>query len=186
MALLAVIWRAGGQGFEPPTAGPSASVEERADSLFALDASDVLEVLPPLPVRPLAGSSAWIKGLAAVRGASIPIVDARHLLGAPAQPALLCNRIIVASLPAPWTGRALGLWVDAVLDVQRLDFSAPQAHPGISPAAGGDRAAVPMRPQLLGPLGPTPWGLAQLVQPRELLDEAGWHELVGRLEGVPS
>lgn len=84
--------------------------------------------------------------------------------------------------PTSWGERSLGLWVDAVLDVRRIDFSAAASHPGFAPAGDGGGPSPRLRPDLLGPLGPTPWGLAQLIQPRELFDDGGWRELSTRLE----
>lgn len=168
MELLAVIWLAGLR-------------EDAAGVLLALDGQSVLEILPPLPVRPLPGTSPWVRGLTTHRGVSIPVVDASRLLGFAPQAPLACNRVIVAAFPEPHHGHRIGLWVDAVLDVRRVDFAAPEAHPGLEPAGEEGVGEGGARPKLLGPLGPTPWGLAQLLRVRELFDERGWHELVGRL-----
>lgn len=54
----------------------------RAGSLLcALPLEDVVETMRPLPVRPLAGLPAFVRGLSVLRGVPLPVVDAAALLG---------------------------------------------------------------------------------------------------------
>lgn len=178
MRTLAVIWA---------IAGRTDVAKGSGDILFAIEGRSVVEVLPPIQVRPLPAVATWVRGLATVRGASIAIVDVRRLLGFEARTPSSRNRIIVVPMPEPHGRRHLGLWVDAVIDVRQVDFGAPEAHPGVAPCTGpSEDGHHLLAADLLGPLGPTPWGLAQLVQPRQLFDDAGWSAIASRLEEVPT
>lgn len=67
-----------------------------------------------LPVEPLAGAPAFLRGIAVIRGAPVPVLDLGRLLGqARATPA----RIVTVQAG----GRILGLAVAEVLDVRRED-----------------------------------------------------------------
>jgi purine-binding chemotaxis protein CheW len=50
--------------------------------LCALPLEHVIETLRPLPVEPVAGAPPFVLGLAVIRGAPLPVVDAARLLGA--------------------------------------------------------------------------------------------------------
>lgn len=47
---------------------------------FALPLIHVLEIMRPLPVQPVRGSPAFVRGLAVVRGEAVPVVDLACLL----------------------------------------------------------------------------------------------------------
>ena len=51
----------------------------------ALPLANVLETMRPLPVEPLAGMPAFVRGLSILRGAPTPVVDAAGLLGGRAE-----------------------------------------------------------------------------------------------------
>jgi len=79
----------------------------------ALPVRAVIEVMRPLPVRPVAGAPAFVRGAALVRGAPAPVVDLAAVLG------------LDSSTPSRFVSirvgeRALVLAVDAVLGVRRL------------------------------------------------------------------
>jgi purine-binding chemotaxis protein CheW len=50
--------------------------------LCALPLECVLETMRPLPVEPVAGTPAFVRGLSIIRGMPVPVVDAGALLGA--------------------------------------------------------------------------------------------------------
>ena len=82
--------------------------------LCALQLSDVVETMRPLPVEPVSGAPKCVRGLSLIRGAPVPIVDLAELLGDAA--------------PAPWTRfvcvrarpRTVALAVTAVLGLSDL------------------------------------------------------------------
>lgn len=55
------------------------SAENRA---FALRLAEVAEIMRPLPVDPIPGVPDFVRGVAVVRGAPLPVVDLAMLLGA--------------------------------------------------------------------------------------------------------
>lgn len=138
MSSLAVIWRS-------------------ADLLMAIDAKSIVEVLPPVSCRPVPGVPPWVRGLFVYRGALVPLVDAASLLSANRVQDRLANRVIVIRMVAPveWP---IGLWVESVLEVDRIDFGVPGSHPGFATEAG----------RFLGPVARTRWGQVQLVKPEEI------------------
>ncbi|SER70734.1 purine-binding chemotaxis protein CheW [Tranquillimonas rosea] len=87
------------------------------DALFALPVAPVMEILDTSPIAPLPRAPAHLLGLIDRRGASVPVVDLRRLLGEPPQDDTPETRIIVLRLE---TG-GIGLRVDRVIEVTQLD-----------------------------------------------------------------
>lgn len=143
MPTLAVIWRAAGL-------------------LLATDVDSIIEILPPLACRPAPHAPAWIRGVFIYRGELIPLIDAERLLAgnAPARPGQMSNRVIAIRLSAPGQTpeRRAGLWVESILELDRIEFASQEASPGF--AAGAAR--------FLGPIATTRHGLVQLVRSGEL------------------
>jgi purine-binding chemotaxis protein CheW len=91
----------------------------------ALPIGHVIETTRPLPVEPIGGASgalALVDGVAMIRGAAVPVVDARKLLGIPG--AVATRFVIVRA-----ASRRVALAVDAVLDVRRIEADALQGLP---------------------------------------------------------
>lgn len=141
MRSLAVIWRAAGL-------------------LFATHVDAVVEALPPLAWRATPGVPDWVRGVFSYRGQLIPLVDVSLLLGATPSPDRMVNRVlIVRCARADKTGEwPVGLWVDCVLELERIDFDASGSHPGFDTGAG----------RFLGPIAQTAMGQVQLVKPAEI------------------
>jgi purine-binding chemotaxis protein CheW len=101
------------------------------DRLCALPIRDVIETMRPLPIEPVGKLPAYVKGVAVVRGAPVPIVDLGVLLGdpAPASPV----RFVTVRVG----DRRVGLAVEAVLKVFALPAQ-PGALPPLLQAAGLD------------------------------------------------
>jgi len=155
MPTLAVIWRA-------------------ADLLFATGVDVVVEVLPPLASTPAPTTPPWVRGLFSHRGRLIPLVDVSGLLGAAAVADRKSNRVLVVrcalnpeSLPS-----TTGLWVQSVVDLERVDFSAAGSHPGFDTESG----------RFLGPVVETRWGQVQLVNPEQLFSPQQASILAERLK----
>jgi purine-binding chemotaxis protein CheW len=78
----------------------------------------VVETMRPLPVEPLGGrrdaALASIEGVAMIRGAPVPVLDARKLLGVPSGRA---GRFVVVRTH----DRRVAIAVDAVLEISRID-----------------------------------------------------------------
>jgi purine-binding chemotaxis protein CheW len=88
----------------------------------ALPLAQVEETMRPLPVEPMAGAPDFVLGVAIVRGAAVPVVDAAALLGAGrSRPSRLVSLRVER--------RRVALAVDAVL--------------GVHPVAGESLARLP-------------------------------------------
>lgn len=142
MGKLAVIWRS-------------------ADLLLAINAQAIVEILPPVSCRAAFGTPDWVRGLFLYRGTLTPMVDAASLLGTGRQPDRMSNRVLVVRSENNTSSdeSVIGLWVETVMEIDRLDFDAPGCHPGFSTSRG----------RFLGPVAQTRWGQVQLLSPHELI-----------------
>lgn len=135
----------------------------------ALPIEHVVETLRPLPVEPLgrcgdealALALALIEGVAMIRGAAVPVVDARKLLGLPGEPA---TRFVVVRAGQ----RRIALAVDAVLDVVAIDREAMSGLPPLLGGAGGDRISA---------IGARDAGLMVVLDAARVIPEASWRAI---------
>lgn len=68
-----------------PTPGRLFLVFRIGEQRFALDTHEVVEVLPRLPLKPIAHTPRWVAGVLAHRGALVPVIDVGDLgFGTPA------------------------------------------------------------------------------------------------------
>jgi len=94
---------------------------------YALEARQVIEVVPLVTLRVCPGAPAYMIGLANYRGTSVPIVDLGRLVGDAPCAVYLSTRIILT----PYAGadgqqRVIGLLAEAVMetvDREEADFS---------------------------------------------------------------
>ena len=81
--------------------------------LCALPIAHVVETMRPLPTESIAGMPSWMRGLAIIRGASVPVLALGELLGAAAiQP----TRLVTITVG----DRQIALMVDSVLGVRAV------------------------------------------------------------------
>lgn len=99
-------------------------------ALFALPVAPVMEILDACEIAPPPRAPAHLLGLIDRRGASVPVVDLRLLLGQGALVDTPHTRIIALRLETHGQVRSVGLRVDRVIEVTRLDDagSAPLAE----------------------------------------------------------
>lgn len=110
----------------------SALICRIGDRLLALPLTAVVETMRPLPVEAFGGTPTFIPGLAMIRGAVVPVVDVRLLLGADQAGESAPERFVTVS-----TGhRIVALAVDAVLGLRTLDDVALPALPALLDSAG--------------------------------------------------
>jgi len=91
----------------------------------------VLETMRPLPVEPLSGAPQFVQGLAIIRGAPVPVVDAARLLGAEATRP---SRFVTLKADE----RRVALAVDSVLGVRSIPDGSLQALPPLLRDAGAE------------------------------------------------
>ena len=128
---------------------------------YAIDARQVVEVLPPLAVKriPLAPSS--VTGLIDYHGQAVPLVDLGRLATGRATRSRLSTRIVLVDYPDPRGGtRLLGLLAERVTETLSRDAADFQPS-GLTPADA----------RWLGPVASDLHGLVQWVQLGELLDD---------------
>ena len=90
---------------------------------YALKATEVAEVLPRLPLKPIAHAPLWVAGIFAHRGALVPVVDLCALtFGTAAQARTSTRLVLVNYQPQPWIeARWLGLILEQATDTLRCD-----------------------------------------------------------------
>ena len=130
---------------------------------YALRATEVAEVLPRLPLKPIARAPQWVAGVFAYRGAVVPVIDLSALtFGHPAEARTSTRLVLVHyrpddSQPAQW----LGLILEQATDTLRCNPEDFQPY-------GLDNREAPY----LGPVREDAQGLVQWVRVNDLLDEA--------------
>ena len=102
------------------------------EHLCALPLEHVVETMRPQPVRPVQGAPSFVTGLATIRGASVPVVDASAVVGAR-------GRSVPGRFVAVRTGERLAaLAVSEVVGVRRIDPATFEKLPSLA----GDSAAA--------------------------------------------
>ena len=97
----------------------------RAGSLLcALRLDEVVETMRPLETRPLAGTPAFVRGIAVLRGVPTPVIDVSLLLGG--------GQTEVERFVAVRTERgAVALATGPVLGIRDVDTNAAGGHPAL-------------------------------------------------------
>ncbi|NVD97771.1 chemotaxis protein CheW [Massilia sp. BJB1822] len=85
--------------------------------LYALPLASVRETMRALPAEPVPAMPDCLLGVSLIRGAAVPVVDGRRLVGAAASESAPASRYVSLVLGE----RQVALAVDAVLGVRRLD-----------------------------------------------------------------
>jgi purine-binding chemotaxis protein CheW len=103
--------------------------------LCAIPLGHVIETMRPLPTEAIVGAPPFVRGLAVIRGAPVPVVDAARLLGATqAQAARLVTMTVGA--------RRVALAVDSVLGVRAIPAGSLHELPPLLHEAGADVVAA--------------------------------------------
>lgn len=127
----------------------------------AIPLEHAVETMRPLPVEPVADAPHFIRGLAVIRGAPIPVVDAARLLGAPeTRPARFVTLV---------TGeRQVALAVDDVLGIRPISASSLQELPPLLQEAAADAVAA---------IGTLDADLLLVLRSARLVPEALWQAM---------
>jgi chemotaxis-related protein WspB len=131
------------------------------DSLYAIDAKQVVEVVPRVNLRPVPHAPAFLPGLLSYRGRVVPVVDFGVLIGASLGRDALSTRAILAEFTgADGTARLVGLVAEDVSHVVNAE-----GRQIVAPAMSLDEAPY------LGAVVQLDEGLVQLVEAGKLLSE---------------
>jgi chemotaxis-related protein WspB len=125
-------------------------VVRAAGQRFAIPTRTVVEVVPCVAARPVAGAPKGLVGMIDYRGRVVPVVDLCLLLGDAPCPVRMSSRILVcdraaeepARSPVPAAARFLGLLAEDVTRVADLDAADPGAHPGLAPGRAPGLGAI--------------------------------------------
>jgi purine-binding chemotaxis protein CheW len=113
------------------------------DAVYALDVTQVREVVRWQPLTPLPMAPRLIEGVIDLRGAVVPVVDLGRALGSSPMVVSPAARVAIAELD----GLVVGLAVDAAVEVLSVDVSALEEPPALATHAGyGAARAVVRRP----------------------------------------
>lgn len=151
----------------PNVAAPAAQgklflVFRVGDQRFALAATDIGEVLPCAPLKPVPQAPAWVAGIFSHRGRVVPVIDVGQLMfGVPASQRTSTRLVLVHYAAGAMQGdQRLGLILEHA--TQTLRCPAQDFRPyGVS-----NREAP-----YLGPVREDEQGLLQWVGVQDLLDE---------------
>ena len=127
---------------------------------YALKATEVAEVLPRLPLKPIAHAPVWVAGIFAHRGNMVPVIDLSALtFGTSAQARTSTRLVLVNYRPETWLEpRWLGLILEQATDTLRCDPADFQPY-------GLDNRQAPY----LGPVREDERGLMQWIGVADLL-----------------
>ncbi len=106
------------------------------DRLCAVPVGEIVETMRPLPVSPLPHAQRFVAGVARVRGAPVPVLDARALMGAAGPPRF--GRLVILRAG----DRRVALAVDAVVGVRWIPAEALHPLPPLLSAVDQDAVAA--------------------------------------------
>ncbi|MBV4460110.1 chemotaxis protein CheW [Pseudomonas sp. COR58] len=130
---------------------------------YALRATEVAEVLPRLPLKPIARAPHWVAGVFAYRGVVVPVIDLSALtFGRTAEARTSTRLVLVHYRPdEAQPARKLGLILEQATDTLRCNADEFQPY-------GLDNRQAPY----LGPVREDARGLVQWVRVADLLDDS--------------
>ncbi|ANN80329.1 chemotaxis protein CheW [Bordetella flabilis] len=127
---------------------------------YALAASDIVRILPLMPLKRLPAAPAWVAGILLYGGEPVPVVDLSALATAQAAAVQASTRLaVVAYRPTPGAaGRHLGLLLEHATETVHYDTEEFQSY-------GLDNRDAPY----LGPVLADARGMVQCVRIADLL-----------------
>ncbi len=113
-----------------------------AGHVYAVEASQVREVVRWQPVTPLPKAPPLVEGVIDLRGTIVPVVDLARVLGGAPMEGGPRSRIAIAESD----GMLVGLAVEGIVEVVSLEGSALEAPPELAHAVGSLTRFVARRP----------------------------------------
>jgi len=124
---------------------------------YALAATDVVEVLARLPLKPIAHAPAWVAGVFSHRGQMVPVIDISAMTFGHEAVARTSTRLVLVN----FRGKLLGLMLEQANATLRCDPADFQPY-------GLDNREAPY----LGPVREDAQGLLQWIHVDDLLSPA--------------
>jgi purine-binding chemotaxis protein CheW len=97
------------------------------DEEYAIDIMRIREIIRPIPVTPVPRAPEFVGGVINLRGQVIPMVDVRERFGLRPQGLAPSARFLIVKV----AGGVIGLIVDGVAEVLRIQRSEIQVAPGL-------------------------------------------------------
>ena len=97
--------------------------------VFALDVTQVREILDIVPMSRIPNTPAFVRGMIDVRGTGVPVIDMRMRLGLPVHDDTLNSRIVVLEISLNGRTLVIGALTDRVYEVTPLDDGALEPPP---------------------------------------------------------
>lgn len=129
---------------------------------YALQARDVVAVVPLAALREVALAPVGVVGLLPFRGTLTPVVDLCQLLLGRACAPLRSSRLVVVAIPAATGERWVALAAEQVVDFVPVGETVPGLRLPAHPWLGDHLADQPGLPQLLDPAALLPLELEAL------------------------
>lgn len=129
---------------------------------YALEATEVAEVLPRLVLKPIARAPHWVAGVFAHRGAVVPVIDLSALTFGEPAPLRTSTRLVLVTyrLGGDRPAQRLGLILEQATDTLRCAVDEFKAY-------GLDNREAPY----LGPVREDELGLLQWIKVQDLLTD---------------
>jgi len=131
----------------------------------ALPIGHVVETMRPLPTEPVAGAKAFVRGLALIRGAAVPVIDLANVIGV--SEARAPTRFVTVRVG----DRTIALAVNAVVGIRELDSARLQQMPPLLRGASSDAVDA---------IGTLDAQLLVVLRAGRILDEETWRMVEGR------
>jgi purine-binding chemotaxis protein CheW len=134
--------------------------------MCALPIRDVVETMRALPIRPVAGAPPFVRGLAMIRGALMPVVSLGAILGDPGDEA--GRRFVTMRVES---GRLAALEVNEVLGARHIDVAALDTMPPLLTEA---------MPDLVERLGALDGKILAVLRAAAIISDTLWSELAAK------
>ncbi|MEN3792392.1 chemotaxis protein CheW [Fulvimarina sp. MAC3] len=101
------------------------------DEMFALEATNVREILDPVPITRVPNAGAFVGGLINVRGNVVPLADLRVSFGMDRPPADTDTRIVVMEIELDGEPMVAGILADKVYEVTDIETASIEEAPKV-------------------------------------------------------
>ncbi len=108
----------------------------------AIPVGAIDEVLPVVEARKLTGTPDWIIGIARLRGAFVPLLDASLICIGSSVVRTMNARVVLLQVGAGGGSMRLAVLVDRVGSLLTIDFEGAGTHPGIIGAGRGALTSI--------------------------------------------
>lgn len=106
------------------------------EEIYALDVTQVLEVLDVAPITKVPQSSEFMCGVINVRGSVVPVVDLRLKFGLVPSETTVNTRIVVMEINIEEENTVVGAMADSVLDVMDMEQDRIEPPPRVGAGRG--------------------------------------------------